>query len=79
MSNSETKNIIQISGLEKTYVTDSERLTILKDLDLTVEAGSKIVIAGESGSGAEYVPSMFVVQGESVSTLPIMNMPHMRY
>lgn len=56
MSNSQTnsvesKNIIEISGLEKTYVTDSEQLTILKDLDLTVEAGRKIVIAGESGSG----------------------------
>ena len=47
----ESKNIIEISGLEKTYVTDSEQLTILKDLDLTVEAGKKIVIAGESGSG----------------------------
>ncbi|MCQ2575338.1 MAG: ABC transporter ATP-binding protein [Treponema sp.] len=44
-------NIIQISGLEKTYVTDSEKLTILKDVDLTVEEGTKLVIVGESGSG----------------------------
>ncbi len=44
-------NIIEISGLEKTYVTDSEKLTILKDLDLTIEEGKKIVIVGESGSG----------------------------
>ena len=52
MSNAEErKNIIEIRGLEKTYVTDSERLTILKDLDLTVQKGRKIVIAGESGSG----------------------------
>ena len=52
MSNAEErKNIIEIRGLEKTYVTDSERLTILKDLDLTVQEGRKIVIAGESGSG----------------------------
>lgn len=43
--------IIEISGLEKTYVTDSEKLTILKNLDLTVEEGKKIVIVGESGSG----------------------------
>lgn len=43
--------IIEISGLEKTYITDSEQLTILKDLDLTVEEGSKNVIVGESGSG----------------------------
>lgn len=44
-------NIIEISGLEKTYETDSEKLTILKDLDLTVQPGEKIVIVGESGSG----------------------------
>ena len=51
MSNAEERNIIEIRGLEKTYVTDSERLTILKDLDLTVQEGRKIVIAGESGNG----------------------------
>ncbi len=44
-------NIVEIKNLEKTYVTDSERLTILKDLDLTVLEGSKNVIVGESGSG----------------------------
>lgn len=44
-------NIIEISGLEKTYVTDSEKLTILKDLYLSIEEGKKIVIVGESGSG----------------------------
>lgn len=45
------KNIIEITGLTKTYFTDSEELTILKDLDLTVKEGSRIVIVGESGSG----------------------------
>ena len=49
MSNS--KNIIEIKDLEKTYVSDSESLTVLKDLNLTVEQGSKLVIVGESGSG----------------------------
>ena len=44
-------NILQIKDLEKTYISDSERLTILKDLNLTVEEGSKVVIVGESGSG----------------------------
>ena len=43
--------ILQIKDLEKTYISDSERLTILKDLNLTVEEGSKVVIVGESGSG----------------------------
>ncbi len=44
-------NILQIKDLEKTYISDSECLTILKDLNLTVEEGSKVVIVGESGSG----------------------------
>ena len=43
--------VLEISNLEKTYVSDSERLTILKNLNLTVEEGSRIVIVGESGSG----------------------------
>ncbi|MDE7390865.1 MAG: ATP-binding cassette domain-containing protein, partial [Treponemataceae bacterium] len=44
-------SIITIENLEKTYRTDSETLTILKDLSLTVAAGTKNVIVGESGSG----------------------------
>ena len=52
MNNTEKNNtIVSISGLEKTYQTDSETLTILKDLNLTIERGSKTVIVGESGSG----------------------------
>ncbi len=43
--------IIQIKDLEKTYFSDSEELTILKDLNLTVKQGTKVVIVGESGSG----------------------------
>ena len=44
-------NILEIKDLEKTYVSDSERLTILKNLNLSVVEGSKVVIVGESGSG----------------------------
>ena len=43
--------ILSVSGLEKTYKSDSETLTILKDLNLSVEQGAKAVIVGESGSG----------------------------
>lgn len=43
--------ILEIKNLTKTYVTDSEKLTILENLDLTVEEGKKIVIVGESGCG----------------------------
>jgi len=44
-------SIISIKDLEKTYVTDSEKLTVLKNCNLEVPEGKKIVIAGESGSG----------------------------
>lgn len=44
-------SIVTISNLEKTYKTDSEELTILKDLSLSIEEGSKTVIVGQSGSG----------------------------
>ena len=43
--------IISIKNLEKTYVSDSENLTVLRNLNLEVEEGSKIAIVGESGSG----------------------------
>ena len=46
-----TNKIVEITGLEKTYVTESEKLTVLKNLNLSVEKGCKLVIAGESGSG----------------------------
>ena len=44
-------NIVSISGLEKTFVSASESLTVLSDLNLEIEEGKKLVIAGESGSG----------------------------
>ncbi len=44
-------NILTIKNLEKVYITDSERLTVLKGLNLSVDEGSKITIVGESGSG----------------------------
>ena len=44
-------NILTIKNLEKVYKTDSEELTVLKNLNLTVEEGSNLVIVGESGSG----------------------------
>ena len=46
-----TDSIVRIRGLEKTYITSSEKLTILKNLDMDVPRGSKCVIVGQSGSG----------------------------
>ncbi|MCI1209061.1 MAG: ABC transporter ATP-binding protein [Treponema sp.] len=43
--------LISITGLEKTYVSKSEKLTVLKDLDFKLIEGHSAVIIGESGSG----------------------------
>lgn len=44
-------DILTIKNLEKVYETDSEKLTVLKDLNLTMEEGTKLAVVGESGSG----------------------------
>ena len=46
-----SESIIRVAGLEKTYITGMDRLTIIKSLDLEVAAGTKVVVVGESGSG----------------------------
>jgi lipoprotein-releasing system ATP-binding protein len=46
-----TDEMVKITGLEKTYCTASETLTILKNFDMSIQKGSKTVIVGESGSG----------------------------
>ncbi|MBO4729499.1 MAG: ABC transporter ATP-binding protein [Spirochaetaceae bacterium] len=43
--------LIIVENLSKIYNTESEQLEILKNLSLTVDRGSKVVITGESGSG----------------------------
>ena len=43
--------IVSIQNLEKTFRTEGETLTILKDLSLEIESGKKVAIVGESGSG----------------------------
>ena len=52
MSNENMSNVIvNVEALSKVYITSSEELTILKDLNMKVERGSKCVILGKSGSG----------------------------
>lgn len=43
--------IVSIRDLEKVYTTESEKLTIFKNLNLDITASSKNVIVGKSGSG----------------------------
>ena len=46
-------NILTIKDLEKIYETDSEKLTVLKGLNLTVEEGSKIIRGHTAKTKAE--------------------------
>lgn len=43
--------ILTVKNLEKTYKTDIETLTVLKNLNFEAAEGSKTAIVGESGSG----------------------------
>lgn len=43
--------IVQIEGLEKNYVNQSETLRVLKGLSLTIKKGERVCITGESGNG----------------------------
>jgi lipoprotein-releasing system ATP-binding protein len=43
--------LVECRGLEKTFESAAEELCVLKDLDLSVEAGSRVAITGASGCG----------------------------
>jgi lipoprotein-releasing system ATP-binding protein len=43
--------LIDVHGLEKTYVTSRGALTLFKDLDLQVFPGELVAIVGQSGAG----------------------------
>lgn len=44
-------NVIEIKKLNKFYAVGSEKLHVLKDIDLTVKSGEFLAILGSSGSG----------------------------
>lgn len=67
LENSTGKDVIvRVRGLEKTYETSSEKLTILKNLDMDVRKGSKCVIVGKSGSGKSTL--LNIIGGLDVAT-----------
>ncbi|MDR3737550.1 MAG: ABC transporter ATP-binding protein [Terracidiphilus sp.] len=43
--------LVDVRGLEKTYVTARGTLTLFKDLDLQVFPGDQVAIVGQSGAG----------------------------
>ena len=42
---------IEASGVEKSYLVGTARLTVLRQLSLTVEKGEMVAIVGASGVG----------------------------
>ena len=55
-----------VKGLEKTYKTQGESLTILKNLSMKVDSGEKCVIVGSSGSGKSTL--LNIIGGLDVAT-----------
>ena len=43
--------LLEVSGLSKSYETGTARVTVLRDLDLSVEKGEMVAIVGASGVG----------------------------
>src|SRR3981081_298030 len=44
-------SFLEARGVRKTYIVGQTSLTVLRDLDLTVEAGEMVAIVGASGVG----------------------------
>jgi lipoprotein-releasing system ATP-binding protein len=55
---SQNDPVLDIRGLEKTFITGGDRLTIIKDLDITAMPGVHAAIVGESGSGKSTLLNM---------------------
>lgn len=49
---------VTVSGVRKSFPNGLERLQVLKDIDLTVNAGDTLSITGESGSGKSTLLSL---------------------
>lgn len=44
-------NVLQVTGLTKSYRTASEEVAVLRGVNLSVAAGESVALTGESGSG----------------------------
>jgi putative ABC transport system ATP-binding protein len=51
-------NIIQLSGLNKNYLTESGEYPALKDVDLRVKGGEFLAVVGKSGAGKSTMVNM---------------------
>lgn len=53
-----SRELIEIMGVTKTYLSGSSSLNVLKEIDLTVEPGESVIITGESGCGKSTLLNM---------------------
>lgn len=61
-----SNNLIEISNLEKTFVSKGEVLTVLKDFNLDIPQNKKITIVGQSGNGKSTL--LNIISGNDVAT-----------
>lgn len=73
--------MIELRGVEKTYIRGAEQVHALKGIDLTIAAGEFVAITGPSGSGKTTMMHMLgcldipsagtiTIDGDTVSSLP---------
>lgn len=72
--------LIELRGVTRIYLSGDESLTVLKDIDLTIERGEMVAIVGPSGSGKSTLMNIlglldrpttgsYAIDGEVVSFL----------
>jgi putative ABC transport system ATP-binding protein len=78
--------LIEMHGIERTYVMGDNLVHALRGVDLTIEAGSSIAIMGTSGSGKSTMMNMigcldqptkgsYLLNGKDVSRLSRASSP----
>ncbi len=50
-TNAETKRVVELREIGKTYLNGPEELHILKGIELLIESGEIVIVTGDSGSG----------------------------
>ena len=81
--------LYELSGVEKSCEGPAERITILKNMDLTVRAGESLAIVGASGSGKSTPPpparraghadrGQGIVRGQSLPDMTPVEKAHFR-